>query len=109
MNSYQTAIVAVGSVLAQYDVDGLIPTWGFGAKFSSKVLHCFPCGDEVAVQGVQGVLDAYRGVFSKPLTMSFPTVLTEVIATAASYARSEKVRFIWTLQCVQLVVCDGVC
>jgi Copine len=93
LNSYQTAIIAVGSVLAKYDDDGLIPTWGFGAKFTSKVLHCFPCGDKVAVKGVQGVLDAYRGVFKKSLTMSFPTDLTEVIKTASMYSQNEQVSF----------------
>ena len=66
--------------------------WGFGAKYNNVVRHCFQCGTEVEVEGVQGIMDAYRGVFRTPLTMSYPTKFTEVINIAASYARHEKVR-----------------
>ena len=93
MNSYEKAIYNIGSVLSRYDNHGLIPTWGFGAKKDSMVLHCFPCGDEVAVKGVQGVLNAYRQVFRTSLTMSYPTDLTEVINAASRYAQHEQVRF----------------
>lgn len=92
LNCYERAIIALGAVLARYDDDGLIATLGFGAKLDSKVLHCFQCGKEVAVQGVQGVLDAYRGVFEKSLVMSSPTDFTEVIRTASQYAQCEQVR-----------------
>lgn len=97
LNSYQKAILDVGSVLTRYNSDGLIPTLGFGAKLGSKILHCFQCGDEAEVKGVQGVMDAYRGVFRKSLVMSFPTDFTEVIETASTYARSEMVSFTQTL------------
>lgn len=42
------------------------------------------------VEGVQGIMDAYRGVFRTPLRMSFPTKFTEVISTAAGYAEHEQ-------------------
>jgi hypothetical protein len=71
-----------------------VPTWGFGAKYGDKVRHCFQCGDEVEVKGVQGIMDAYRGVFNTTLTMSYPTDFTEVIRTAASYAQHEQVCFL---------------
>ena len=93
MNSYEKAIKNVGSILARYDNHGLIPTWGFGAKYGSEVQHCFQCGDEVAVQGVQGVLNAYREVFQTSLTMSYPTDLTKVIRAASRYAEHEQVSF----------------
>mmetsp|Transcript_17172 Transcript_17172/g.25380 ORF Transcript_17172/g.25380 Transcript_17172/m.25380 type:complete len:602 (-) Transcript_17172:792-2597(-) len=89
-NDYQKAIFAVGSILAKYDSDGMVPTWGFGAKYGPKVRHCFQCGDEVEVKGVQGILDAYQGVFTTTLTMSYPTDFTEVVRTAASYAQHEQ-------------------
>uniref|UniRef100_A0A6U3CEQ1 C2 domain-containing protein n=1 Tax=Entomoneis paludosa TaxID=265537 RepID=A0A6U3CEQ1_9STRA len=89
-NDYEKAIFAVGSILAKYDSDQRMPVWGFGAKYNDVVRHCFQCGQEVEVEGVQGIMDAYRGVFRTPLTMSFPTKLTEVIETAASYARHEQ-------------------
>mmetsp|Transcript_1319 Transcript_1319/g.2161 ORF Transcript_1319/g.2161 Transcript_1319/m.2161 type:complete len:604 (-) Transcript_1319:52-1863(-) len=89
-NDYQKAIFAVGSILAKYDTDGLVPTWGFGAKYGDQVRHCFQCGDDVEVKGVTGIMDAYRGVFNTTLTMSYPTDFTEVIKTAASYAQHEQ-------------------
>jgi Copine/C2 domain len=91
-NDYEKAIFAVGSILAKYDSDQRFPVWGFGAKYNNFVRHCFQCGTEVEVEGVQGIMDAYRGVFRTPLTMSYPTKFTEVISTAASYARHEQVR-----------------
>lgn len=90
-NDYEKAIFAVGSILAKYDSDQRFPVWGFGAKYNNVVRHCFQCGTEVEVEGVQGIMDAYRGVFRTPLTMSFPTKLTEVIQTASAYARHEQV------------------
>ena len=91
-NDYEKAIFAVGSILAKYDSDQKFPVWGFGAKYNGEVRHCFQCGTEVEVEGVQGIMDAYRGVFRTPLTMSYPTKFTEVIQTAAAYARHEQVR-----------------
>ena len=91
-NDYEKAIFAVGSILAKYDSDNKFPVWGFGAKYNDKVRHCFQCGTEVEVEGVQGIMDAYRGVFRTPLRMSFPTRFTEVINTAAGYAQHEQVR-----------------
>lgn len=89
-NDYEKAIFAVGSILAKYDTDQKFPVWGFGAKYNNVVRHCFQCGTDVEVEGVQGIMDAYRGVFSTPLTMSYPTLFTEVIATAAAYASHEQ-------------------
>lgn len=91
-NDYEKAIFAVGSILAKYDSDQQFPVWGFGAKYNNVVRHCFQCGTEVEVEGVQGIMDAYRGVFRTPLTMSYPTKLNEVVQTAAAYARHEQVR-----------------
>jgi len=88
-NDYEKAIFAVGSILAKYDSDNKFPVWGFGAKYNDKVRHCFQCGTDVEVEGVQGIMDAYRGVFRTPLRMSFPTKFTEVIRTAAGYAQHE--------------------
>ena len=90
-NDYEKAIFAVGSILAKYDSDNKFPVWGFGAKYNDKVRHCFQCGTDVEVEGVQGIMDAYRGVFRTPLRMSYPTKFTEVIRTAAGYAQHEQV------------------
>ncbi len=98
-NDYEKAIFAVGSILAKYDSDNKFPVWGFGAKYNDKVRHCFQCGTDVEVEGVQGIMDAYRGVFRTPLRMSFPTKFTEVIRTAAGYAQHEQVRMRGVFDC----------
>ena len=42
-NEYVHAIKSVGSVLAPYDTDQLIPVYGFGARMpDGQVSHCFP-------------------------------------------------------------------
>ena len=87
-----SALYILGTPQAKYDSDNKFPVWGFGAKYNNKVRHCFQCGTDVEVEGVQGIMDAYRGVFRTPLRMSFPTKFNEVIRTAAGYAQHEQVR-----------------
>eukprot|EP00585_Thalassiosira_rotula_P011872 CAMPEP_0196159234 /NCGR_PEP_ID=MMETSP0910-20130528/46210_1 /TAXON_ID=49265 /ORGANISM="Thalassiosira rotula, Strain GSO102" /LENGTH=1212 /DNA_ID=CAMNT_0041424151 /DNA_START=160 /DNA_END=3799 /DNA_ORIENTATION=+ len=88
MNGYEKAIAGVGNILAKYDIDQRFPVYGFGAKYDGVVRHCFQVGQEKEVHGVKGILDAYRGVFKTPLTMSGPTVFAEVIPFAAAQAKS---------------------
>jgi len=90
MNGYEKAITGVGSILSKYDTDQMFPVYGFGAKYDGVVRHCFQVGPEKEVHGVQGILDAYKGTFRTPLTMSGPTVFTEVISLAASQAKSRQ-------------------
>jgi len=88
MNDYEKAISSIGSVLADYDSDKKFPVWGFGAKYSGQVYHLFQCGPASEVEGIQGVLEAYHQTFKSGLVMSSPTVITEVLTTAAAFARS---------------------
>jgi len=88
MNDYEKAISAIGGILADYDTDKKFPVWGFGAKYSGKVYHLFQCGQSAEVEGIRGVLDAYHRTFQSGLVMSSPTVITEVIQTAAAFAKS---------------------
>ena len=88
MNGYEKAISAVGGILAKYDSDQQFNVWGFGAKYGGIVRHCFQVGKESQVHGVKGILDAYKETFKTPLTMSGPTVFTEVIQLAAAQAKS---------------------
>ena len=47
-NQYQSAIMAVGGILMDYDYDKKIPAFGFGAKLNYPIMktngvtHCFP-------------------------------------------------------------------
>eukprot|EP00977_Amphora_coffeiformis_P010849 scaffold2541_cov175-Amphora_coffeaeformis.AAC.5 len=72
-NDYQKAISAIVGILSEYDDDQKFPTYGFGAKYDGEVDHCFQCGPEPEPEGVAGVLDAYRSVFSSGLIMSKPS------------------------------------
>lgn len=55
-NEYVRAIKAVGSVLAPYDSDQLIPAYGFGARMpDGQVSHCFPLNFNPQRPDVYGV------------------------------------------------------
>jgi hypothetical protein len=90
LNGYEKAITAVGGILSKYDTDQNFPVYGFGAKYDGVVRHCFQVGRSKEVHGVNGILEAYRGVFKTALTMSGPTVFTEVIELAAAQAISRQ-------------------
>jgi len=90
LNGYEKAISAVGGVVGRYDHDQKFGVLGFGAKYSGVINHCFQVGPTPEAQGLQGVLQAYRGVFRTGLTMSGPTVFAEVIDLAAAQARAKQ-------------------
>ena len=55
-NEYVHAIKSVGSVLAPYDSDQLIPAYGFGARMpDGQVSHCFPLNFNPQRPDVYGV------------------------------------------------------
>lgn len=88
LNDYEKALTAVGGAIAKYDTDQKFPVWGFGAKYGGVIQHCFQIGEKEELDGIDGVLEAYRNVFRTGLTMSGPTVFEEVINLAAAKARS---------------------
>ncbi|KAL3904589.1 MAG: hypothetical protein SGILL_010007 [Bacillariaceae sp.] len=85
-NDYEKAISAIVSILGKYDADKSYPVWGFGAKYGGEIQHCFECGGADTHRGVQGVLSAYKQVFSSGLVMSGPTIFADVITAAGSAA-----------------------
>ena len=90
LNDYEKALTAVGSVVARYDSDQTFPVYGFGAKFNGQIQHCFQVGNAPTLAGMAGVLEGYRSVFRTGLTMSGPTVFSEVIDMVAAIARSRQ-------------------
>lgn len=86
MNDYETVISQVGSILAPYDTDGMIPVYGFGGKIpgESRANHCFPVTfnpGAVEVKGVEGLLGAYRNCL-KQIKLSGPTYFSQVLQEA---------------------------
>ena len=94
LNSYERAILSIGTVLECYDKDKLFPVYGFGgipSGFGSDgdAFHCFPLNgnyDNPNVYGINGVLDVYRRAIHNT-TLSGPTYFNEVLNKAASEAR----------------------
>jgi hypothetical protein len=76
--------------LGRYDTDQKFSVFGFGAKYGGVIQHCFQVGNSDELDGLLGVLEAYRNVFRTGLTMSGPTVFAEVIDYAAATARSKQ-------------------
>eukprot|EP00164_Ancoracysta_twista_P020063 GFYU01035659.1.p1 GENE.GFYU01035659.1~~GFYU01035659.1.p1 ORF type:complete len:547 (-),score=114.01 GFYU01035659.1:615-2255(-) len=88
-NVYSSAIQAVGEVLAYYDSDQLIPAYGFGGRTPQGVSHCFALnGQETApeVDGVEGVLNAYRQALSV-VGLSGPTLFAPTLRKISSQAQ----------------------
>ncbi|GAX24436.1 hypothetical protein FisN_4Lh573 [Fistulifera solaris] len=89
LNDYEKAITAVGSIIAKYDSTKMHAVFGFGAKFEGEVRHCFQISNSLYLNGVAGVIDAYRSFFRRGITMSGPTVFAECIDYVAALARTE--------------------
>mmetsp|Transcript_2477 Transcript_2477/g.3436 ORF Transcript_2477/g.3436 Transcript_2477/m.3436 type:complete len:570 (-) Transcript_2477:75-1784(-) len=85
-NDYESAIQAVGKVLSPYDSDHMHSVWGFGAKYGGVLRNIFQCGPAPEVNGVDGILDAYRATFKSGLAMSEPTDISDVCKAAAAKA-----------------------
>lgn len=88
LNDYEKAITAVGGIIGRYDSDQKFPVLGFGAKYGGVVQHCFQVGGAEELNGLDGVLQGYRNVFSSGLVMSGPTVFAEIIDYTAATSRS---------------------
>ena len=90
-NEYMAAIRIIGDVLAPYDSDHLIPTFGFGAEISNKkVNHCFPLNSnekDPNVVGVDGILQSYCTILPF-LTLSGPTHFAPIIKKVKKLAKA---------------------
>jgi len=105
-NQYQTAIQAVGDILAPYDHDGQIGLFGFGGVVNNAVSHCFSLGQTPQVYGIPGVLEAYRNVlYSVPL--SGPTFFAPLIRTVAQTAFNPELSQNSQSYTVLLILTDG--
>ncbi|XP_025108559.1 copine-8-like [Pomacea canaliculata] len=91
-NPYATAILAVGTIIQDYDTDKLFPALGFGARLPPDgiVSHEFALNGNPQnpyCQGVQGVLDAYHRTISA-VQLYGPTNFAPCINHVARFAQS---------------------
>ena len=87
LNDYEETILAIGKSLEKYSKTQEYSVYGFGAKFGGQIRHIFQCGPTPTVQGVDGILQAYKSVFDSDLIMSGPTVFHHVLQAAAVRAK----------------------
>ena len=91
LNVYEETIATiVGSLEEQIKITSGYTVWGFGAKFGDGIVrHIFQCGNGTC-EGVTGILDAYKNIFSLGFTMSGPTCFDKVLQAAAVRAQRSK-------------------
>ena len=109
-NEYEQAISSVGSIVVAYDHDGLVPAYGFGARFpNGAVSHCFALNGsaDASCRGVPEMLHFYRQAIAN-LQLYGPTNFAEFIRTAAATARCAQVSQANQQYFVLLVLTDGV-
>ena len=108
-NEYLEAIKSVGSVLAPYDSDGMIPVFGFGAKLPPNydtAYHCFNMNGQPnpEVPGVDGIISAYKHTLNIA-RLSGPTLFTEILQFTSSLTQSQLASYAYT---ILLIITDGV-
>ena len=91
-NTYEQVMFSLCSILSKYDSDQKYPVYGFGAKRNGSISHCFPIGSSGAeVDGVDGILKAYKESFRSGLIMSSPRDFSDVIQKATKDANDQLV------------------
>ncbi|CAM6006454.1 unnamed protein product [Sphagnum balticum] len=114
LNHYQQAIVAIGSILLNYDSDKRIPAFGFGAKTrffdqrSNVVSHCFPLSgrpDMIEAVGLEGLMGMYANALPN-VELSGPTYFGPIIKEFVSLAKQTHDERSYLYQ-ILLILTDG--
>jgi len=94
MTAYEQAIFQVGNILEPYDHNKQFPVFGFGAKPRfmgwNDVSHCFHLNgkEDPEVQGVSGILAAYRQAMQGGIGLYGPTNFSPCLKTMIEIVRS---------------------
>lgn len=91
-NQYQSAMHHIVSIIQNYDIDKMIPVFGFGGMYKGQVSHCFPLsGDEQNpfVFAVEGVMNVYYQAI-KQYKLHGPTYFSPLIRRAIHISVSEQ-------------------
>lgn len=95
MSNYEQAIFQVGNILEPYDSDHKFPVFGFGAKPRycgiETVSHCFHLNglETPEVNGVQGILEAYRYAIMNGIGLYGPTNFYPCLKTVIEAVKSK--------------------
>ncbi|XP_014860489.1 PREDICTED: copine-1-like isoform X2 [Poecilia mexicana] len=112
LNQYLSALWSVGQVVQDYDTDKLFPAFGFGAKLPpdfQAAHHEFALNFNPSnpyCQGIQGIVDAYRGVLPQ-IKLSGPTNFSPIINHVASIASGATQAPTASQYFVLLILTDG--
>ena len=111
-NEYQSALSAIGNILAVYDHDQMFPAYGFGGALppARTTSHCFALNgnpNQPAVHGVDGMLAAYTQAITN-VGLSGPTIFAQLINHVAEEARRAPFNEREQHYHVLLIVTDGV-
>jgi len=97
-NEYQRAMYAACQALMDFDIDKIIPMYGFGGiphyptYNSQTVSHCFPCTGnnfQVGASGFDGILNTYQYSLQN-VQLSGPTYFSPLIKEIMKFAESQK-------------------
>jgi len=109
-NQYEMAIHAVGSIVASYDRDGMIPAYGYGGKMpDGNVSHCFALNGNPSnpeVPGIRGLLDAYHMAISN-IGLSGPTYFAQIIHQTAEIVHLNTQNPAQQKYFILLIITDG--
>lgn len=110
-NQYDAAIQAIGSILLAYDSDGLVPTYGFGARINdTTVSHKFALNGVTArpeVVGIPGIMEVYHQALVWA-TLFGSTNFAPIISKAAKQASEiDQVIQDHTAHLILLIITDG--
>jgi hypothetical protein len=108
-NEYEQALAAVGSIVCAYDHDGLVPAYGFGARFPNGVVsHCFSLTGQpdANCRGIPEIEHYYKQAIGN-LQLYGPTNFSEFIQRVSATVREAHITQQNQQYFVLLVLTDG--
>ena len=102
MNSYQSALSSVGSILLEYDSDKQIVAYGYGARMPpdhTKTSHCFALNfneSNPEVPGIPGLMNAYQNAINQ-VKLYGPTNMAPLLRQAQAIAQHRQHEYLVVL------------
>ena len=87
-NPYQKIIAILGETLEKFDVDGIIPAYGFGDRKTTD-RSVFPLSKGLDCRGFTEVLQVYKAI-TPNIQLAGPTNFAPIIETAINHVKETK-------------------